>query len=62
MRRTLAFLVLALFATAVFAADVPEKEPGPRTKGKILAWKAKDGLIAPHSSASSPTSTSSRRS
>ncbi len=45
MRRTLAFLALALFATAVFAADVPEKEPGPRTKGKILAWKAKDGLI-----------------
>ena len=38
-------LMIALLATATLAADVPEKAPGPRTKGKRYKWKAKNGLV-----------------
>lgn len=42
MTKHIAFC-LAMMTAAAMGADVPEKEPGPRTKGKIYAWKAKDG-------------------
>lgn len=43
--RTLAVLVLAILATAAFAADTKAKEPGRKSKGKTYQWQAKDGLV-----------------
>ena len=40
-------IVLALLIAALPAAakeDIKEKEPGPRTKGSVYAWKGKNGL------------------
>ena len=44
MKRILTALLLV--AAAAWAGDdVKDKEPGPKAKGKVYSWKAKDGLV-----------------
>lgn len=45
IRRALTMLVvLAAFSGLAGAASIAEKEPTPKTRGKVFEWKSKDGL------------------
>jgi predicted esterase len=38
-------LMFTIQGAVLAKEDIKEKEPGERTKGKVYAWKAKDGLV-----------------
>jgi predicted esterase len=44
-RIVLTVSIALLMAPLAAAADVKQKEPGPKSKGKQYEWKAKDGLV-----------------
>ena len=45
MRILSAAVFLLLIATSAWAGAVKRKEPGPKAKGKVYEWAAKNGLV-----------------